>query len=42
MVRSAKGTVENPGRNVRQKAGLNRSISSQAWALFRQRHRQGR
>jgi putative transposase len=37
MVRSAKGTVENPGKNVRQKAGLNRSISSQAWALFRTR-----
>jgi len=37
MVRSARGTVENPGKNVRQKAGLNRSISSQAWALFRQR-----
>ena len=26
MVASAKGTVENPGRNVRQKAGLNRVI----------------
>jgi putative transposase len=26
MTRSAKGTVEKPGRNVRQKAGLNRSI----------------
>ena len=37
MVRSARGTVENPGKNVRQKAGLNRSISSQAWALFRRR-----
>jgi len=37
MVRSAKGTVENPGKRVRQKAGLNRSISSQAWALFRKR-----
>ncbi|MDE2096408.1 MAG: transposase [Patescibacteria group bacterium] len=37
MVRSAKGTVDSPGRNVRQKAGLNRSISSQAWGLFRRR-----
>ena len=37
MVSSAKGTVENPGKNVRQKAGLNRSISSQAWATFRKR-----
>jgi putative transposase len=26
MSRSARGTVENPGRNVRQKAGLNRSL----------------
>ncbi|WP_333764313.1 zinc ribbon domain-containing protein [Streptomyces sp. IBSBF 2390] len=26
MTRSAKGTVEAPGRNVRQKAGLNRAI----------------
>ena len=26
MTRSAKGTVEQPGRNVRQKAGLNRSV----------------
>ncbi|MFC5721009.1 RNA-guided endonuclease InsQ/TnpB family protein [Streptomyces gamaensis] len=31
MIRSAKGTVEAPGTNVRQKAGLNRSIAGQAW-----------
>ncbi|MEU8195074.1 transposase [Microbispora amethystogenes] len=31
MVRTAKGTVERPGRNVRQKAGLNRAITGQAW-----------
>ncbi|MFE1308379.1 RNA-guided endonuclease InsQ/TnpB family protein [Streptomyces sp. NPDC058755] len=31
MVKSAKGTVEEPGKNVRQKAGLNRSISQEAW-----------
>ena len=37
MVRSANGTVANPGRNVRQKSGLNRSIYAQSWALFRQR-----
>jgi putative transposase len=37
MTSSAKGSVECPGRRVRQKAGLNRSISSQAWTLFRQR-----
>ncbi len=29
MTGSARGTAENPGRNVRQKAGLNRSILSQ-------------
>jgi putative transposase len=37
MVRSASGTAEHPGKRVRQKAGLNRSIQSQAWALFRTR-----
>ncbi|MFZ3495155.1 RNA-guided endonuclease InsQ/TnpB family protein [Streptomyces sp. 5.8] len=31
MVKSAKGTVENPGRNVRQKTGLNRAIAGEAW-----------
>ncbi|WP_433380836.1 RNA-guided endonuclease InsQ/TnpB family protein [Streptosporangium sp. CA-115845] len=31
MVGSAKGTIKNPGRNVAQKAGLNRSISGEAW-----------
>ncbi len=35
MVRSAAGTVEKPGRNVRQKAGLNRSILDQGWGAFR-------
>lgn len=35
MTRSAAGTVENPGRNVRQKAGLNRSILDQGWGQFR-------
>ena len=37
MSRSAKGTKEKPGKNVAQKRGLNRSIQSQAWALFRKR-----
>ncbi|MFD9278545.1 RNA-guided endonuclease InsQ/TnpB family protein [Streptomyces mirabilis] len=37
MTRSAKGTVEQPGRNVRQKAGLNRAILAQGWGLLRQR-----
>jgi transposase len=31
MTRSAKGTVEQPGRNVRAKAGLNRSIRRSGW-----------
>ena len=35
MMRSAKGTVANPGTNVRQKAGLNRSLASSAFATLR-------
>lgn len=31
MVKSARGTMEEPGRNVTQKSGLNRSISQEAW-----------
>ena len=31
MTRSAKGTIEQPGRNVRQKSGLNRTILAQGW-----------
>ncbi len=34
MTKSAKGTLDNPGKNVRQKAGLNRSILRQAWGKF--------
>jgi transposase len=34
MTRAAKGTRENPGRNVRQKAGLNRGILAQGWGLL--------
>jgi putative transposase len=34
MTRSARGTVDAPGRNVRQKAGLNRSILASGWSLF--------
>ena len=37
MLRSARGTVEAPGRRVRQKAGLNRAISSVAFSAFRRR-----
>jgi putative transposase len=31
MAASARGTVESPGRNVRQKAGLNRAILAKGW-----------
>jgi putative transposase len=34
MTRSARGTVEAPGRNVRQKAGLNRKILASGWGLL--------
>jgi len=34
MTASASGTVDQPGRNVRQKAGLNRSILDAGWAQF--------
>src|SRR5690606_15546946 len=37
MTRSAKGTVEQPGKNVAQKSGLNRAILAQGWGLLRQR-----
>ena len=35
MSTSAKGTATNPGKRVRQKAGLNRSILDQAWGEAR-------
>lgn len=31
MTASAKGTIDEPSRNVRQKAGLNRAILNQGW-----------
>ena len=35
MSKSAKGTIENPGKNVKAKAGLNRSIlNDEAWHKF--------
>ncbi len=37
MTRSARGTIAQPGRNVRQKAGLNRSIRSSGWGLLARR-----
>jgi putative transposase len=33
MTCSARGTVDKPGRNVRQKAGLNRAILDKGWGL---------
>ena len=35
MSASARGTVDRPGRRVRQKAGLNKAILDQGWAEFR-------
>lgn len=35
MSRSASGTLEAPGRNVRAKTGLNKSILDQGWFEFR-------
>lgn len=35
MSRSAQGTADKPGRNVRQKSGMNRSILDQGWGEFR-------
>lgn len=37
MTRSAKGTAESPGRNVKAKAGLNRVILDTGWAALRQK-----
>jgi putative transposase len=34
MTRSASGTIEQPGRNVRQKAGLNRAILASGWGML--------
>jgi transposase len=34
MTRSAKGTAQRPGRNVRAKAGLNRGILRSGWGLM--------
>ncbi len=35
MSKSASGTKEDPGKNVAQKRGLNRSILRQGWGTFR-------
>lgn len=34
MTRSAKGTIERPGRNVKAKSGLNRAILTKGWHQF--------
>ena len=34
MTASAKGTEDDPGKNVKQKAGLNRAILEQQWGAF--------
>ena len=34
MTKSASGTLEKPGRNVRGKSGLNRAILDQGWGAF--------
>ena len=34
MTKSAKGTLEKPGKNVKAKSGLNRSILNQGWHIF--------
>lgn len=34
MIRSASGTIEQPGRNVAAKSGLNRSILDAGWGVF--------
>lgn len=34
MSKSSKGTKENPGKNVKAKSGLNRSILDQGWYTF--------
>ena len=36
MTASTKGTVEQPGRNIRQKSGLNKSILDQGWGMLKQ------
>lgn len=39
MTRSARGTLEDPGVNVRAKSGLNREILNQTWGLIREQLR---
>ena len=34
MTKSAKGTLEKPGKSVKAKSGLNRSILKEGWYMF--------
>lgn len=34
MTSSAKGTIEEPGKNVAQKSGLNKAILNEGWGMF--------
>jgi len=34
MSKSAKGSIESPGKNVKEKSGLNKSILEQGWGIF--------
>lgn len=36
MSKSARGTTEAPGHNVRAKSGLNKAILDQGWSMFKQ------
>lgn len=36
MSKSSKGTIDKPGRNVKTKSGLNKSILDQEWHQFKQ------
>jgi transposase len=40
MLRSARGTIDQPGRNVAAKAALNRRIAAAAWSTLVWRTRQ--
>jgi len=35
MTKSSKGSLEKPGKNVKAKSGLNKSIIDQGWGIFR-------
>jgi len=34
MTKNSKGTLEKPGKNVKAKSGLNRSILKEGWYMF--------